>query len=81
MKCCCCNKNLKDHESVRRHALTNEFLDMCDTCLKEVPGLPTKMPDGVVHEADPFDNNEEEANIDDVRSMDNVTNGYTLDDD
>lgn len=75
MRCIACNKNLKDHESVRRHALTNEFLDMCDTCLKEVPGLPTKMPDGVVHEADPF------ADSDGDDGVDTVTNGYTLDDD
>lgn len=74
MKCCCCNKTLKDHESVRRHAITNEFLDMCDTCLKEVPGLPTKLPQGIVQVTDPFEDSE-----DNVVDIDSVTHCYTLD--
>ena len=74
MRCCCCNKTLKDHESVRRHAITNEFLDMCDTCLKDVPGLPTKLPQGIVQVTDPFEDSEDnEVDIDDV------THCYTLD--
>ena len=73
-RCVCCNKNLKDHESVRRHAITNEFLDMCDTCLKDVPGLPTKLPQGVVQVTDPFEDNE----VNDV-DIDDVTHCYTLD--
>lgn len=36
MKCICCNKNLSDFEATRRHGLTNEFLDMCNACLKSV---------------------------------------------
>lgn len=32
MKCVCCNKNLNDFESTRRHAITREFLDMCNNC-------------------------------------------------
>jgi hypothetical protein len=39
MRCICCDKNLREHESVRRHAITNEFLDLCDGCLREIPGL------------------------------------------
>ena len=74
MRCCCCNKTLKDHESVRRHALTNEFLDMCDTCLKEVPGLPTKLPQGIVQVTDPFEDIE-----DNEVDIDSVTHCYTLD--
>lgn len=36
MKCTCCNKSLSDFEATRRHGLTNEFLDMCNHCLKSV---------------------------------------------
>ena len=32
MRCVCCNKQLSDYESTRRHALTREFLDMCNQC-------------------------------------------------
>jgi hypothetical protein len=76
MRCTVCDKNLKDHEAVRRHALTNEFLDICDTCLKDIPGLPTKLPTGVVIEADPFEDSEASDNDVDI---DSVTHCYTLD--
>jgi hypothetical protein len=74
MRCICCDKKLKEHESVRRHAITNEFLDMCDTCLKDVPNIPTKLPTGIVIESDPFED------IEDNRvDIDDVTDCYTLD--
>lgn len=44
MHCVICDKNLKDHEAVRRHGITGEFLDICDWCLRTIPGMPTKMP-------------------------------------
>lgn len=72
MHCIVCDKNLKDHESVRRHAITNEFLDICDGCLKEIPGLPTKSPIGTIQEADPFEE------TDDSVEVDSVTNCYNL---
>jgi hypothetical protein len=59
---------------MRRHAITNEFLDICDGCLREIPGLPTKLPTGVVIESDPF----EDSESNDV-DVDDVTNCYTLD--
>jgi hypothetical protein len=74
MRCICCDKNLREHESVRRHGITNEFLDLCDGCLREIPGLPTKLPTGVVIESDPF----EDTESNDV-DIDDVTNCYTLD--
>ncbi len=73
-RCVCCDKKLKDHEAVRRHAITNDFLDICDVCLKDIPNIPTKLPKGVVIEADPFEDSE--ANDVDI---DSVTNCYTLD--
>lgn len=74
MKCVCCDKKLKDHEAVRRHAITNEFLDICDVCLKDIPGLPTKLPQGVIQVTDPFEDIEDN----DV-DIDDVTHCYTLD--
>lgn len=79
MKCIICDKTLKDHESVRRHAITNEFLDICDGCLKEIPGLPTKLPQGVIVEADPFEDSDDIVDVESVSS--NVTNCYNLNDD
>ncbi len=73
-RCVCCDKKLKDHEAVRRHAITNEFLDICDVCLKDIPGLPTKLPKGVIQVTDPFEDIEDN----DV-DIDSVTSCYTLD--
>ncbi len=39
MRCVCCDKNLNDYESTRRHAITGEFLDMCNGCLAEVSDM------------------------------------------
>lgn len=75
-RCVCCDKKLKDHEAVRRHAITNDFLDICDVCLKEIPNIPTKLPKGVVIEADPFEDSEASDNDADI---DSVTHCYTLD--
>lgn len=40
MRCQCCNKILNDYESTRRHAITNQFLDICNKCIKDL-GIPT----------------------------------------
>jgi hypothetical protein len=74
MKCVCCDRKLKDHEAVRRHAITNEFLDICDGCLREIPGLPTKLPKGVIQVTDPF----EDSESNDV-DIEDVTHCYNLD--
>lgn len=74
MKCVCCDRKLKDHEAVRRHAITNEFLDICDGCLREIPGLPTKLPKGVIQVTDPF----EDSESNDV-DIEEVTSCYNLD--
>lgn len=34
--CSCCDKTLTDLESTLRHGFTNEFLDTCLHCLKEI---------------------------------------------
>ena len=77
MRCIVCDRNLKDHESVRRHAMTNEFLDICDGCLREIPGLPTKSPAGMIQDSDPFEDTEGSDGV----GIETVTNCYTLDDD
>lgn len=40
MKCLCCDKILNDSESTARHPDTNEFLDTCNKCLKEIGITP-----------------------------------------
>jgi hypothetical protein len=77
MRCIVCDRNLKDHEAVRRHAMTNEFLDICDGCLREIPGLPTKSPAGMIQDSDPFEDTEGSDGV----GIETVTNCYTLDDD
>jgi hypothetical protein len=74
MHCVICDKNLKDHESVRRHGITGEFLDLCDGCLREIPGLPTKGGQGLGTASDPFEDTGE------TEEVDSVTNCYNLDD-
>jgi hypothetical protein len=76
-RCVICDKNLKDHEAVRRHAMTNEFLDICDGCLREIPGLPTKSPAGMIQDSDPFEDTEGNVDV----NVEVVTNCYTLDED
>ncbi len=76
-RCVICDRNLKDHEAVRRHAMTNEFLDICDGCLREIPGLPTKSPAGMIQDSDPFEDTEGSDGV----GIETVTNCYTLDDD
>ena len=36
MRCSCCNNLLTDYESTIKSVNTNQFLDMCLTCLKTV---------------------------------------------
>jgi hypothetical protein len=74
MHCVICDKNLKDHESVRRHGLTGEFLDLCDGCLREIPGLPTVGGQGLDNVSDPFEDAEDQVEVD------SVTNCYNLND-
>lgn len=52
MKCVCCDKTLNDYEATRRHALTNQFLDLCNRCMKDMPNIPTKDRPDLVKEAD-----------------------------
>jgi hypothetical protein len=74
MHCIVCDRNLKDNELVRRHAITNEFLDMCDGCLREIPNIPTRMPQGFFHVTDPFDDRP-----DDDTDTSDVTDCYNSD--
>lgn len=37
MRCVCCDCELSDLESTRRNAITNEFMDMCDSCIMVEP--------------------------------------------
>lgn len=44
MRCQCCDKQLNDFESTRRHAVTRDFLDLCNGCHHSVASsasLPT----------------------------------------
>ena len=75
MRCIACNKQLNDYESTRRHAITNEFLDTCNRCMKDIPNIPTKDRQDLLKEADYDDDTDTEGNDEDVK---NVTSCYTL---
>ena len=36
MRCKACNKALTDFESTRKSSVTEEFLDLCNTCYKHI---------------------------------------------
>jgi len=36
MRCKACNVELNDFESTRKSSVTNEFLDLCNTCYRAV---------------------------------------------
>lgn len=68
-RCVCCNKQLNDYESTRRHAITNEFLDTCNRCMKDIPNIPTKDRQDLLKEAD-YDDDMDTDDIDkDVASV------------
>lgn len=77
MRCIACDKTLNDYESTRRHAITNEFLDMCNRCMKDMPNIPTKDRPDLVKEAD-FDDEMEDAldTLGNDLDLETVTTGY-----
>jgi hypothetical protein len=77
MRCIACDKTLNDYESTRRHAMTNEFLDMCNRCMKDMPNIPTKDRPDLVKEAD-FDDEMEDAldTLGNDLDLETVTTGY-----
>ena len=57
MRCVCCNRNLSDYESRLRHPETNEFLDICNKCLKDIPIeplAPVDMEEDIGYEDEEF---------------------------
>lgn len=45
MRCYCCNRSLSDYESRLRHPVTNDFLDICKKCLRDIPITPVEPAD------------------------------------
>jgi len=74
-RCVCCDRKLNDYESTRRHAITNEFLDTCNRCMKDIPNIPTKDRQDLLKEAD-YDDDMDTDDID--KDVSSVTSCYTL---
>lgn len=75
MRCLCCNKNLSDFESTRKHAITGQYLDLCHKCFHEVSSmvdLPTEDRKDLVN----FEDIEEE--LDNTEPLE--YNVYTIED-
>ena len=62
---------LSPYESTRRHALTNEFMDMCKRCMQDMPNIPLKDRRDLVN-SDDMDSSGDDEDVSDV------TNCYTL---
>ena len=53
MKCTCCDRTLNDYEATRRHGITNEFLDICNSCYQSIASqvaLPVTDRQDLMHE-------------------------------
>jgi len=72
MRCICCDTMLSPYESTRRHALTNEFMDMCKRCMRDMPNVPMKDRRDLVNSDDLDTSGDDE-------DLSSVTNCYTLD--
>ena len=62
-RCVCCDKNLNDYESTRKHAFTGEYLDTCNACLSEINqmvAIPTITREDLANCSDIVDNPESE---------------------
>lgn len=49
---------LTDYEAVLRHPETNEFLDICLTCLKDIPiepVVPNRLMDDTAYEVEDYE--------------------------
>lgn len=71
MRCQCCNRLLSDFEATRRHAETNEFLDICDSCfhvVNEDIEVPVLERQDLLYQNN---NIEEDFDLDDQISIDN----------
>lgn len=58
MHCVCCDRMLTDYEAVLRHPETNEFLDICQVCLKDIPidpVVPNRMMDDTAYEVEDYE--------------------------
>ena len=73
MKCLCCDVILSPYESTRRHAMTNEFMDMCKRCMRDMPNIPVKDRRDLVN-SDDIDTND----TGDDEDISAVTSCYTL---
>jgi hypothetical protein len=51
MRCVACNCNLNDFETTRKHAITGEYLDMCNRCVVDLD-VPTKDRKDLISESD-----------------------------
>lgn len=57
MRCVCCNAPLNDFESTRKYAVTGDYLDTCNKCIRGL-GIETVDRDDLnpTEEVDDYDN-------------------------
>lgn len=62
MRCTCCDRNLNDFESTRKHAETGEYLDICNRCLSS---MDNEIPVQVRGDLSPFEYIDQEDDYED----------------
>jgi hypothetical protein len=45
MRCCSCDRNLSDFEATRKGAMSGEYLDLCNGCIKGLGIATLDRPD------------------------------------
>ncbi len=45
MRCCSCDRNLSDFEATRKGALSGDYLDLCNQCIKGLGIATLDRPD------------------------------------
>ncbi|HET8687389.1 MAG TPA: hypothetical protein VFM18_12115 [Methanosarcina sp.] len=62
MRCLCCNRILNDYEATRRHAITGEFIDICNRCIEDL-GIPSVGRDDLKPEEQMLDDMDEDVDV------------------
>jgi hypothetical protein len=56
MRCLACDSNLSDFESTRKGTNTNEYMDLCNKCFREIqPDLNSEVRIDLKHDQDVID--------------------------
>jgi hypothetical protein len=76
MRCQCCNKNLNDYESTRKHSITGQYLDTCNNCLSEINSIHGEIPCTVRHDLAQYEDINDDDDVNTLNVFTNNDNTY-----